>query len=245
MIIINQDEEILESYVFAEWPVKLRTGQITLTNKSLYVVEGTWGIKTSIQCKYDQIIHIEYKDSVDYTQISLGILSLVFYMFIVTIPLGFALIHRGLQKQLRIGIEIYGLKTIYGPQNVLLRVLKQINAQIKNPSGGVEHSKTERIFYEKPQTKTEFSSFSESKIKDKGKVITKNSLSDHSTPVNGKRMLPPFYCELCSIKHPAGTKRMQCETCGRNICIESFFDMTKTDRTVCPLCDGKLSALDQ
>ena len=242
MIIIDQDEDILESYTFSEWPLKLRTGQITLTNKSFYAIEGTWGIKTSIQCRYDQIIHTEYKDSIDYTLISLGLLSLLFYMFIVTIPIGFALIHRGLQKQLKIGIEIFGLKTIYGPQNVLLRVLKQINSQITNPSFNVIYRKGERVHYEKPQTNTDYARSSRSDNKNRGNIITENGLFNHSAPVNRTRILPPFYCELCAIKHPAGIKRMQCEACGRSICLESFFDMTKADRTVCPLCDGKLSA---
>lgn len=51
---------------------------------------------------------------------------------------------------------------------------------------------------------------------------------------------PPFYCQLCSIKHPAGTPRMQCEACGRYLCVDAFADMAKVGRTSCPMCDGKL-----
>ncbi|UCG90739.1 MAG: hypothetical protein JSU57_03130 [Candidatus Heimdallarchaeota archaeon] len=51
---------------------------------------------------------------------------------------------------------------------------------------------------------------------------------------------PPFYCQLCSIKHIAGTPRMQCDTCGRLVCIEAFAEMAQVGRTNCPMCDGKL-----
>lgn len=54
---------------------------------------------------------------------------------------------------------------------------------------------------------------------------------------------PPFYCQLCSIKHPAGTPRMQCDACGRYVCIEAFADMARVGRTNCPMCDGKLISI--
>ncbi len=55
--------------------------------------------------------------------------------------------------------------------------------------------------------------------------------------------LPPFFCQLCSIKHSAGTPRMQCDACGRFVCVDSFADMVKVARSSCPMCDGKLSAV--
>ncbi|MHA1541908.1 MAG: hypothetical protein ACTSQH_02910 [Candidatus Hodarchaeales archaeon] len=54
---------------------------------------------------------------------------------------------------------------------------------------------------------------------------------------------PPFYCQLCSVKHPAGTPRMQCESCGRFVCVEAFAEMVKVGRSSCPMCDGTLTAL--
>lgn len=54
---------------------------------------------------------------------------------------------------------------------------------------------------------------------------------------------PPFYCQLCSIKHKAGTPRMQCDACGRLVCIEAFAEMAQVGRTNCPMCDGKLSSI--
>ncbi|MHA2096467.1 MAG: hypothetical protein ACW98F_17750, partial [Candidatus Hodarchaeales archaeon] len=54
---------------------------------------------------------------------------------------------------------------------------------------------------------------------------------------------PPFYCQLCSVKHSAGTPRMQCESCGRFVCVEAFAEMVKVGRSSCPMCDGKLTAL--
>jgi len=54
---------------------------------------------------------------------------------------------------------------------------------------------------------------------------------------------PPFYCQLCSIKHKAGTPRMQCDSCGRLVCIEAFAEMAQVGRTNCPMCDGKLSPI--
>jgi hypothetical protein len=54
---------------------------------------------------------------------------------------------------------------------------------------------------------------------------------------------PPFYCQLCGVKHAAGTPRMQCESCGRFVCVEAFADMVKVGRSSCPMCDGTLSAL--
>ena len=56
-------------------------------------------------------------------------------------------------------------------------------------------------------------------------------------------LTPPFYCQLCSIKHAAGTPRMQCDACGRFVCIEAFADMAQVGRTNCPMCDGKLSSV--
>jgi hypothetical protein len=53
---------------------------------------------------------------------------------------------------------------------------------------------------------------------------------------------PPFYCQLCSVKHSAGTPRMQCESCGRFVCVEAFAEMVKVGRSSCPMCDGKLTA---
>ena len=54
---------------------------------------------------------------------------------------------------------------------------------------------------------------------------------------------PPFYCQLCSVKHLAGTPRMQCESCGRFVCVEAFAEMVKVGRSSCPMCDGTLSAI--
>lgn len=51
---------------------------------------------------------------------------------------------------------------------------------------------------------------------------------------------PPFYCQLCSIKHLAGTPRMQCDACGRFVCVKAFAEMAQVGRTNCPMCDGKL-----
>ncbi|MHA2246113.1 MAG: hypothetical protein ACXADY_14210 [Candidatus Hodarchaeales archaeon] len=64
------------------------------------------------------------------------------------------------------------------------------------------------------------------------------------TPViRQSTITPPFYCQLCSIKHKAGTPRMQCDTCGRYVCVEAFAEMAQVGRTSCPMCDGKLSSI--
>ena len=55
--------------------------------------------------------------------------------------------------------------------------------------------------------------------------------------------MPPFYCQLCGERHPAGTPRMQCEECGRSICVDSFSDMTKVGRKSCPMCGGEMKVL--
>ncbi len=62
------------------------------------------------------------------------------------------------------------------------------------------------------------------------------------TPLSSS-IQPPFYCQLCSVKHPAGTPRMQCESCGRFVCVEAFAEMVKVGRSSCPMCDGTLTAL--
>ncbi|MFW9853524.1 MAG: PHD finger domain-containing protein [Candidatus Thorarchaeota archaeon] len=51
---------------------------------------------------------------------------------------------------------------------------------------------------------------------------------------------PPFYCQLCGVKHIAGTPRMQCDNCGRYVCVEAFAESAKVGRVVCPMCDGRL-----
>lgn len=51
---------------------------------------------------------------------------------------------------------------------------------------------------------------------------------------------PPFYCQLCGEKHPAGQACMQCETCARMVCVESYTDMLKVGRSTCPMCGGQL-----
>lgn len=235
MILLNNNEQVIESYSFSEWPFKLRTGNIVLTSKSFYAIEGTWGFKTSIKCRYEEIIHIQYKDSPDYTYLFLGILSLIFYAFLITIPLGIALLHMGIQKQLIIGLEGYGLKKIHGPQNILLRVLNQVAPQtraIDKPTPKIIETKHYHIEPEFIDERKNYT-FQEKSSK----------LSEYSSPSQASILTPPFYCEICAIKHPAGTKRMQCEQCGRSICIDSFAEMAKAGRVVCPLCDGKLSAV--
>lgn len=247
MIITNQDEKILESYTFSEWPLKLRFGRITLTDKSFYASEGTWGIKTSMQCKYDQIIHIEYKDSMDYNYIFLGIFSLLFYFLIITIPLGVALIHIGLQKQLKIGLEFHGFKTIHGPSNVLLRVLGQIKSKTKVIPHPIPREQEVRPSYaiknQSMNSNTYFNKVSKQDIIIDDHQIIKQESKGYPPVIREKMSSPPFYCQICAIKHPAGTQRMQCDECGRSICIDSFADMAKVGRTKCPLCDGKLSAV--
>jgi len=233
MILLNENEHIIESYTFAEWPLKLRTGSIILTDKSFYAIEGTWGFKTSIQCRYEEIIHIQYRDSPDYNYILLGILSLILYFFLVTIPLGFALLHMGIQKQLIIGLEGYGFKKIHGPQKVLLRVLNQLAPKTRAISRSVPKIALQQPNYVQPEIVDRNSNFLKQK---KGFKLDEPSVQQPST------LAPPFYCEICAIKHPAGTKRMQCEQCGRSICVDSFAEMARVGRVECPLCDGKLSA---
>lgn len=246
MIRINQDEQILESFSFSEWPLKLRTGQIILTDKSFYASEGTWGFKNSIQCRYDQIIHIEYKDSMDYNYIFLGVLSLLFYFLIITIPLGLALIHIGLQKQLKIGLEFHGFKTIHGPSDVLLRVLSQIKSKTKSNFHPITREQELRPYTKQNKLINSSTRYKEVIEQDKtfdDHQTIKQEQKGYPTVIREKMSSPPFYCQICALKHPAGTQRMQCEECGRSICIDSFADMAKVGRTNCPLCDGKLSAL--
>lgn len=235
MILLNENEQIIESYTFSEWPLKLRTGNIILTDKSFYAVEGTWGIKTSIQCRYEEIIHIQYKDSPDYNYIFLGIVSLMLYFFLITIPLGIALIHIGIQKQLVVGLEGYGLTKIHGPQKVLLRVLNQVTPKTRAPGRPIPKIASVQPSHAQPSTFDNRKSFT---IQEKSSKLHETSL-----PPQPSMITPPFYCEICAIKHPAGTKRMQCEQCGRSICVDSFAEMAKVGRIGCPLCDGRLSAL--
>jgi hypothetical protein len=70
-----------------------------------------------------------------------------------------------------------------------------------------------------------------------------SSVKSEKTQISPQMNLPPFYCQLCSLKHTAGTPRMQCEACGRFVCVDSFADMVKVARSSCPMCDGKLSAM--
>ncbi|MFX0183074.1 MAG: hypothetical protein ACFE95_08340 [Candidatus Hodarchaeota archaeon] len=235
MILLNEDEHIIESYTFSEWPLKLRTGKITLTNKSFYAVEGTWGFKTSIQCRYEEIIHMQYKDSLDYAYIFLGIVSLLLYFFLITIPLAVALIHMGIQKQLIIGLEGYGLKKIHGPQDVLLRVLNQVTPKTRVIGRPIPKVTSDQPIHVQQDTIDKRNRYA---IQEKSSKIFEPSL-----PQQPPILAPPFYCEICANKHSAGTKRMQCEQCGRSICIDSFAEMAKVGRVDCPLCDGKLSAL--
>lgn len=60
----------------------------------------------------------------------------------------------------------------------------------------------------------------------------------YSSPLD--MTIPPFYCQLCGIKHIAGTPRLQCEKCARYVCVESFTDMATVGRSTCPMCDSKL-----
>ena len=55
--------------------------------------------------------------------------------------------------------------------------------------------------------------------------------------------IPPFYCQLCGIKHIAGTPRLQCENCARYVCVDSFTDMATVGRSTCPMCDSKLKRM--
>ncbi len=70
-------------------------------------------------------------------------------------------------------------------------------------------------------------------------AVTKNITQEQYSRKNYDS--PAFYCAVCEQKHLAGTPRMQCEACGRNICVDSFSEMAKAGRMTCPMCDGKLS----
>ncbi|MFX0182018.1 MAG: hypothetical protein ACFE95_02955 [Candidatus Hodarchaeota archaeon] len=75
-------------------------------------------------------------------------------------------------------------------------------------------------------------------VSEKGPEVIEKT-TEYFSP-EAKTVSPPFYCQLCSLKHPAGMPRMQCEACGRYLCVDSFADMAKVGRTACPMCDGKL-----
>ncbi|MHA1226989.1 MAG: zinc ribbon domain-containing protein, partial [Candidatus Hodarchaeales archaeon] len=70
------------------------------------------------------------------------------------------------------------------------------------------------------------------KIEDKKEVFFEGKTKSY--------MSPAFYCQLCTEKHPAGTKALQCTNCGRFICEKSYNDMVEVGRKKCPMCDGKL-----
>ena len=85
--------------------------------------------------------------------------------------------------------------------------------------------------------------FTETQFKTGNKIIS-NKLTQNKIERSKNLTLPPFYCQLCSVKHAAGTPRMQCEQCGRNLCVESFSEMVKAGRTTCPMCDGILVSVN-
>jgi ribosomal protein L40E len=74
---------------------------------------------------------------------------------------------------------------------------------------------------------------------------SKQEIQTRTEPLSPQQttITPPFFCQLCSIKHIAGTPRMQCDSCGRYVCVEAFADMAKVGRTNCPMCDGKLTSV--
>jgi hypothetical protein len=161
--------------------------------------------------------------------------------------LGIALIHIGLQKQLKIGLEFHGFKTIHGPSNVLLRVLSQLKSRTKVITQSVPREQEARPLYavqnQSMNSNTHFNEVPKQDIIIDDQQIKKQESKVYSSVIREKMSSPPFYCQICAIKHLAGTQRMQCEECGRSICIDSFADMAKVGRTKCPLCDGKLSAV--
>ena len=81
--------------------------------------------------------------------------------------------------------------------------------------------------------------FTGSQFKNSDGVISKREIEIKSE-ISGKLSLSPFYCQLCCIKHPAGTPRLQCDQCGRNLCVDSYSEMVSVGRTSCPMCDGTL-----
>lgn len=64
---------------------------------------------------------------------------------------------------------------------------------------------------------------------------------EYFAPSNDLSVSPPFYCQICSIKHAAGTPRLQCDSCGRYVCTESYESMKLAGRDLCPMCEGTLN----
>ncbi|MFW9780296.1 MAG: PHD finger domain-containing protein [Candidatus Heimdallarchaeota archaeon] len=73
-----------------------------------------------------------------------------------------------------------------------------------------------------------------------GKVANVSEISQTTSTSPATSHSPPFYCQLCGVKHIAGTPRMQCDNCGRYVCVEAFAESAKVGRVVCPMCDGRL-----
>ena len=145
MVFSESNEEVLESYNFYSWPLNLRFGKVIITENSLKVSEGTWIFKTDFTTKMNFIIHSLFKDSIDYTVVGMGILFLILYPLIFTIPLGIAINHRGLQNQLQIGIEGGTIKKIYGPNDVMIRIQRHILSKIDNKNSNNNNKEEKTI----------------------------------------------------------------------------------------------------
>ncbi|MHA1944600.1 MAG: hypothetical protein ACW97W_00760 [Candidatus Hodarchaeales archaeon] len=49
-----------------------------------------------------------------------------------------------------------------------------------------------------------------------------------------------FICQECESQQASTTPNLRCDTCGRYVCIECFYQMTHEGITHCPKCEGSL-----
>ena len=73
-----------------------------------------------------------------------------------------------------------------------------------------------------------------------GKSIKSELTSSSQNDSLINRAITPFYCQLCGERHSATKSKLQCEDCGRYVCLDAYVDMAKVGRNLCPMCDGRL-----
>ncbi len=53
----------------------------------------------------------------------------------------------------------------------------------------------------------------------------------------------PFYCQIDGETHPGTNIAYQCIKCARFVCQPCFDKLQKINRSLCPMCDGRLQIL--
>ncbi|MFW9992330.1 MAG: hypothetical protein ACFFD4_09810 [Candidatus Odinarchaeota archaeon] len=83
----------------------------------------------------------------------------------------------------------------------------------------------------------------ESRVRFKGVIDNADDQQSEEKEVVTKRMLFPFYCQICQENKGASISRYQCQECNRFTCEDCYQAALQTGYDRCSMCEGELKKL--